>query len=108
MLAILLLVELVTTAATSLGTGLALLVIAVLAVVALGAILRGIWQGRGWVRAASVVVQVLIFAIGVGALQGAFAQPGWGWPLIIIGVVGFALLMSKSVASWLSERDEAS
>lgn len=107
-LAILLLVELLTTAATSLGTGLALLVIAGLAVIALGAILRGIWHGRGWVRAAAVVVQVLIFAIGVGALQGAFAQPGWGWPLIVIGVVGFVLLMTKPVALWLSDRDEVS
>lgn len=107
-LAILLLVELLTTAATSLGTGLALLVIAVLVVIAMGAVLRGIWQGRAWVRAAAVVAQVLIFAIGVGALQGAFAQPGWGWPLITIGVVGFALLMSKSVVGWLSDRDEAS
>ena len=76
--------------------------------IALAAVLRGIWQGRGWVRAAAVVVQVLIFAIGVGALQGAFAQPGWGWPLITIGVVGFALLMSKPVVGWLSDRDEAS
>ena len=107
-LAILLLVELLTTAATSLGTGLALLVVAGLAVIALGAILRGIWRGRGWVRAAAVVVQVLIFALGVGALQGAFAQPGWGWPLITIGVVGFVLLMSKPVVGWLTERDEAS
>jgi len=107
-LAILLLVELLTTAATSLGTGLALLVIAVLMVIALGAVLRGIWQGRAWVRAAAVVAQVLIFAVGVGALQGAFAQPGWGWPLIAIGVVGFVLLLSKPVAAWLSDRDAAS
>jgi hypothetical protein len=105
---VLLLVELLTTVATSLGTALALLVFAALAVIALGAIVRGIWQGRGWVRAAAVVVQVLIFAIGVGALQGAFAQPGWGWPLITIGVVGFVLLMSKPVVGWLSDRDEAS
>ena len=97
-----------TTAATSLGTGLALLVIAVLVVIVLGAVLRGAWQGRAWVRAAAVVVQVLIFAIGVGALQGAFAQPGWGWPLIIIGIVGFALLLTRSVVGWLTDRDAAS
>jgi hypothetical protein len=82
-------------------------VIAVLVVIVLGAALRGVWQGRAWVRAASVVVQVLVFAIGVGALQGAFAQPGWGWPLIIIGVVGFALLMSKAVVNWLNRTDDS-
>jgi hypothetical protein len=107
-LAILLLIELLTTVATSLGTGLALLVLAVLVVIALGAALRGIWRGRAWVRAASVVAQVLIFAVGVGALQGAFAQPAWGWPLIAIGVLGFGLLLSKPVAAWLTERDEVS
>ena len=97
-----------TTVASSLGTAVALLVFAILIVVALGAVLRGIWRGRAWVRAAAVVAQVLIFAIGVGALQGAFAQPEWGWPLIAIGVVGFVLLISKPVAGWLSARDEAS
>lgn len=107
-LAILLLVELVTDVANSLDTALALFVVAVLAVLALGAILRAVWRGRAWVRAAAVVVQVMIFAVGLGALQGAFAQPGWGWPLIGIGVVGFGLLMSKSAVSWLSARDEAS
>ena len=107
-LAVLLLVELLTTAPTSLGTALALLVMAVLVVVVLGAILAGISRGRAWTRAAGVVVQVLIFAIGVGALQGAFAQPGWGWPLILIAVTGFVLLISKPVAGWLSSRDEAS
>jgi hypothetical protein len=71
-------------------------------VIVLGAVLRGIWHGRAWVRAASVVVQVLIFAIGVGALQGVFAQPNWGWPLITIAVVGFALLLSKPVVGWLN------
>jgi hypothetical protein len=106
-LAILLLVELLTTVATSLGTGLALLVLAILVVIVLAAVLRGIWQGRAWVRAATVVVQVLIFAVGVGALQGAFAQPGWGWPLISIGVVGFGLLLSKPVAAWLNRTGDA-
>jgi hypothetical protein len=92
----------------SLGTALALVVVLGLAVVALGAVLAGVWRGRAWVRAAAVVIQVLIAAIGVGALQGAFAQPEWGWPLIIVGIVGFVLLISKSAAGWLSRRDEAS
>lgn len=74
----------------------------------LGAVLRGIWRGRAWVRAAGVVFQVLLFAVGVGALQGAFAQPGWGWPLIIVAVIGFALFVARPTALWLSGRDEAS
>ena len=103
-----LLVEVLTDRPASLGTALALVVVLGLAVVALGAVLVGVWVGRAWVRAAAVVIQVLVAAIGVGALQGAFAQPAWGWPLIIVGIVGFVLLISKSAAAWLSRRDEAS
>lgn len=100
--------ELLTQPPASLATALALLVLAGLVTVGLGAVLLGVWRGRAWVRAAAVVAQVLFAAIGVGALQGAFAQPAWGWPLIAAGVVGFVLLISKPVAGWLSRRDEAS
>ena len=103
-----LLVEVLTDRPASLGTALALVVVLGLAVAALGAVLVGVWRGRAWVRAAAVVFQVLIAAIGVGAMQGAFAQPEGGWPLIVVGVVGFVLLISKSAAAWLSRRDEAS
>jgi hypothetical protein len=107
-LGILLLIEVVTAPSASFGTAVALIVLAGLLVVALGAVLRGIWLGRAWVRAAGVVFQVLLFAVGVGALQGAFAQPEWGWPLIIVGVLGFVLFVARSTAEWLSGRDEAS
>lgn len=107
-LGLLLIVELLTGQPTSLGTAVALLVLAVLAAVVLGAVLLGVWRGRAWVRAAGVVFHVLLFAIGVGALQGAFAQPGWGWPLILVAVLGFALVVVRPTAIWLSGRDEAS
>ena len=103
-----LLLEVLTDRPTSLGTALALVVVLGLAVVTLGAVLVGVWRGTAWVRAASVVFQVLIAAIGVGALQGAFAQPEWGWPLVIVGVVGFVLALAKSSAAWLNRRDGAS
>ena len=92
----------------SLPTALALVVLAGLTAVVLGAVLAGVWRGRTWVRAATVVFQVLLFAIGVGALQGAFAQPGWGWPLILVAVLGFVLVVARPTAGWLSERDPAS
>lgn len=100
--------DLVTTASASLATAVALTVLTALAAVVLAAVLVGIWRGRAWVRAAGVVFQVLLFAIGVGALQGAFANPTWGWPLIAVGVLGFALLIVRPTAAWLSRRDEAS
>ena len=110
MLAVLvvLLVDVLVLPSASLGTAVALLVVVALAAAALGAVLVGIWRGRAWVRAAAVVFQVMLAAVGLGALQGAFAQPGWGWPLVIVGVVGFGLLVSKTAKAWLSGRDEAS
>ena len=105
-LVLVLLVELLTDAPTSIGTAVALLVVAALVALGIGAVLLGVWRGRAWVRAAAVVIQVLIAAIGIGALQGALAQPEWGWPLIVGGVTGFLLLISKPVAGWLSRREE--
>jgi len=105
-LVLVLLFELLTASPASWATALALLVLSALVALGLGAVLLGVWRGRAWVRAAAVVAQVLIAAIGIGALQGAVAQPGWGWPLILVGVAGFALLISKPVAGWLSQRDD--
>ncbi len=107
-LGILLLLEVLTKPPASFATAIALVVLAGLVVVVLGAVLLGIWRGRAWVRAAAVVFQVLLFASGVGALQGAFAQPGWGWPLILGAVLGFVLAVARPTATWLSGRDEVS
>lgn len=104
---VVLLVEVLVDRPTSLETALALVVVLGIAVAALAAVIVGVWRGSAWVRAAAVVFQVLIAAIGIGALQGAFAQPEWGWPLIIVGVVGFVLLISRSSAGWLTRREEA-
>lgn len=107
-LGVLLLVEVLVDRPASLGTALALVVLAFLAAAVLGAALVGIWRGRAWVRAATLVFQVLLFAVGVGALQGAFAQPEWGWPLILVAVVGFVLVVVRPTAEWLRGRDAAS
>jgi hypothetical protein len=103
-----LLVEVLTVPPASLATAVALIVLVGITAVVLAAVLVGVWLGRAWVRAAGLVFQVLLFAIGVGALQGALAQPGWGWPLIIVAVVGFVLCVARPTAAWLSGRDAAS
>ena len=100
-LAVTLVIDVLLLPAASLASGIALTVLAVLAAVWLGAILVGAWRGRSWVRSAAIVWQVLQFAVGVGALQGAFAQPVWGWPLAATAVVAVLLLVSKPVAEAL-------
>jgi len=32
----------------------------------------------------------------------------WGWPLVVVAVLGFALFVVRPTAAWLSSRDEAS
>lgn len=103
-----LLLDLLTQPPASLATAVALLVLVAVAAAVLAGVLAGIWRGRAWVRAAGVVFQVLQFAIGVGALQGAFANPEWGWPLILVAILGFVLLVVRPTAAWLTRRDEAS
>ena len=74
----------------------------------LAAIVVGTLRGQAWIRAAAIVWQVLQFAVGVGALQGQLAQPGWGWPLIALAVVVFLLLFTKPVVALTSARGDAS
>jgi hypothetical protein len=102
---VVLVVELLVAPATSLASAIALTVVAAIAAVWVGAILAGAWRGRAWSKSAALVWQVLQFAVGLGALQGALAQPAWGWPLVLASVAGFVLCLSRPVASALTERD---
>lgn len=95
--AVVLLFDLVAAEPASLATALALTVLVLIAVAWMAATLVGLLRGQAWVRASAIVWQVLQFAIGLGALQGAFAQPAWGWPLIAVAVLTFALLFLPPV-----------
>ncbi len=95
--AIVLLIDLVVAEPTSLATALALTVLVLVAVAWMAATIVGLFRGQAWVRASAIVWQVLQFAIGLGALQGSSAQPAWGWPILIVAVLTFALLFLPSV-----------
>ena len=96
-LAIVLLIDLVALEPTSIATALALTVLVVIAAGWMAATLVGLLHGQAWVRASAIVWQVLQFAIGLGALEGSFAQPAWGWPIIAVSVITFGLLFVPSV-----------
>ncbi len=102
--AIVLLVDLVALEPASLATALALTVLVLIAVAWMAATLVGLFRGQAWVRASAIVWQVLQFAIGLGALQGSFAQPAWGWPILIVAVLTFALLFLPSVVRGTQDR----
>ena len=107
-LAVVLLIETLTAPPASVASGVALTVIGFIAAAWLGAIVVGTLRGQGWIRAAAIVWQVLQVAVGVGALQGQFAQPAWGWPLIVLAAVVLLLLFAKPVVALTSGRRDAS
>jgi len=96
-LAIVLLIDLVAAEPASLATALALTVLVLIAVAWMAATVVGLLRGQAWVRASAIVWQVLQFAIGLGVLQGTFAQPAWGWPIIAVSVATFVLLFTPPV-----------
>jgi hypothetical protein len=95
--AIVLLVDLVAAEPASVATALALTVLVLIAVGWMAVTVVGLLRGQAWVRASAIVWQVLQFAIGLGALQGSFAQPAWGWPIVAVSVLTFGLLFVPSV-----------
>jgi len=99
-----LLFDLVAAEPASVATALALTVLVLLAVAWMAATIVGLFRGQAWVRASAIVWQVLQFAIGLGALQGTFAQPAWGWPIVVVSVATFAILFAPSVVRATSTR----
>ena len=88
----------------SLSTAIALTVLVLIAVAWMAVTIVGLFRGQAWVRASAIVWQVLQFAIGLGALQGTFAQPAWGWPIVIVSVATFGILFAPSVVRATSAR----
>lgn len=104
--AVYLLVELLIDTPQSYASAIAILALAVLAAVWVGMIAVHTLRGRPWTRGATVVWQVLQASVGIGALQGLFARPDVGWPLIILSLVVLALLFTKPVIEATARRDE--
>ncbi len=105
-LAVVSVVLLTSGASGDLTSGVALAIVIVLAAIGLGATVVGAIRGRSWIRAAAIVWQVVQVAVGIGALQGAVAQPVYGWPLIAVAVVAFILLFTKPVVAATSRRTD--
>ncbi|KQV05983.1 hypothetical protein [Leifsonia sp. Root112D2] len=96
-IAVWLLIELLTTRASSFAGGLAILVLAVIAAVWLSITAFNTLRARSWVRAAAVTWQVLQIAVAIGLFQGADARPGVAWALLVPALAGIALAVSPSV-----------
>lgn len=89
----------------SYAAGIAVIVLALVAAVWLAFIVVAAWHGRAWMRGASIVWQVLQFAIGIGCFQGLTATPVVGWLLVVPAVAVVVLLLSRPVVEATSARD---
>ncbi|KQM25539.1 hypothetical protein IFT79_05685 [Frigoribacterium sp. CFBP 8759] len=100
-----LLVELLVARPDSYPSAVAIFVLTLLATAWLGSIVIGALRGRAWIRGAAIVWQVLQFAVGIGSLQGVFANPTIGLALLVPAVAVVVLLLVPSVVAATSARD---
>ena len=92
-----LVVDLFTAPADSIISAIALTGLTVIGAVWLVVMALHTVQGRSWIRAAAVTVQVLLLALALGSFQGVFARPDIGWLLLAPAIVGLALLFTRPV-----------
>ncbi|WP_091492031.1 histidine kinase [Microbacterium pygmaeum] len=77
----------------SLTSALALLVLSGLGATAVLAFAVAIWRGQSWGRSGGVVTQLLILAVAIGAVTGAYAHPATGVALAVPALVALVLLI---------------
>jgi hypothetical protein len=98
-LTVFLIVELVVGNPASYATAVAILVLAALAAVWLGALAFNAVRRRPWVRAGALVWQVLQIVLAVASFQGLFYRQDVGWLLLIPSIVVLMLLFTPPVVA---------
>jgi hypothetical protein len=98
-LTIYLVIEILTTTASSFAGALFLILLAALATVWLGFIGSNVLRGSPWVRGAILTWQVLQVAVAIGCFQGFFARPDIGWFLLAPAVAAVVLLFTRPVTA---------
>lgn len=86
-------VELITAETTSIASAIALVVMTLMAAAAVGAFSYGVAAGRQWGRSGGIVTQVLVFAVAVGSVTGAYPHWGIALALALPAVIGFVLIL---------------
>jgi hypothetical protein len=101
---ILLIVELITSRPDSYASAVALIVLAVLGTIWLGALGLNTLRQRSWVRSGIVVWQILQILIAIASFQGIFAAPLIGWVLLIPAVIALLLTFTRPVTAAIARR----
>jgi hypothetical protein len=74
------------------SSGIALTVIGVAAVAALGFVAAGLARARRWSRTPALLTQLFAGIVGIYLLQGH--RLDWGLALVVLAALGFATLLS--------------
>ena len=74
------------------NSGIALLVLGVVAVLALALVAAGLARARRWSRTPALMTQLFAGIVGIYLLQGH--RLDWGLALVVLAVLGFAALLS--------------
>ncbi|QDZ16479.1 hypothetical protein [Humibacter ginsenosidimutans] len=106
-LVIWLIVQAVVAGASDTGSGIALLVIAVLCAVWIVLTTVAAARRQPWMRASSITWHLLVIAVAFGCFTGITAVPQAGWWLLLIGIVGIALVVMPSVTRATAQRLES-
>ena len=77
----------------SLESALALVVLTAIGAVAVLAFAVAAWRDQSWGRSGGIVTQLLILAVAVGAMTGAYAHPSIGLALAVPAIVTLVLLV---------------
>jgi hypothetical protein len=83
------------------NSGIALTVIGVGAVAALGLVAAGLARARRWSRTPALLTQLFAGIVGIYLLQGH--RLDWGLALVVLAVLGFAALLSPPSLRALTE-----
>ncbi|HEX5859676.1 MAG TPA: histidine kinase [Microbacterium sp.] len=77
-------------------TAFALLVLTIVGAAAVLAFAVGIARGRSWGRSGAIVTQVLILAVALGAVTGAYAHPLTAAALAAPAIIALAFLIAAA------------
>ena len=92
----------------SIESAIALVVLTAVGAAAVLAFAVATWRGLSWGRSGGIVTQLLILAVALGAVTGAYADMGTGLLLALPALVTLVLLVISVRAAGRSARDTAS
>lgn len=87
--------------------GIAFVIALVIGCLWVGAAAVGVFLGRSWSRGLTITWQLIQLAIGVGAIEGLLGGPLVGIVLLVLGLLGFVLVLAPGVTRSLRRAERA-